>query len=141
MVQSQARLDEALKATPLPNLFLPEIGGLAKKRVEELAQFQSELLEQIQEVNRQWLDRMKSEATLASELANKLSSARSIPETATAYQKWASRRMEMAAEDAQRLLADGQKFAETGARLVSRGWLSGVSATGAHATKPAPTVS
>jgi len=30
--------------------------------------------------------------------------------------------MEMAAEDAKRIFADGQKLAETGARLLSNGW-------------------
>ena len=44
------------------------------------------------------------------------------PEVATAYQEWATRHMEMAAEDAKRFFADGQKFAETGARLLSNGW-------------------
>ena len=76
---------------------------------------------------------MKSEATLASEFANKLTAARSIPETATAYQKWASQRMEMAAEDAKHLLADSQKFAETGARLLSSGLVVQRSG-GGHAT-------
>jgi hypothetical protein len=50
-----------------------------------------------------------------------LSAARSIPETAAVCQEWATKRMEMAAEDAKRLAADGQKFAETGARLLSSG--------------------
>jgi hypothetical protein len=51
-------------------------------------------------------------------------SSQRIPETATVCQEWASRCMEMAAEDTKRLLADGQKFVETGARLLSNGWLS-----------------
>jgi hypothetical protein len=67
---------------------------------------------------------MQSEATLAPEFASKLAAARSIPETATICQEWVSRRMEMATEDAKRLSADSQKFVATGARLLSKGWLS-----------------
>jgi hypothetical protein len=43
---------------------------------------------------------VQAEATIASEFATKLSSARSIPEATTVYQEWAGRRMEMATEDA-----------------------------------------
>jgi hypothetical protein len=56
---------------------------------------------------------MQSQAKLGSEFVAKLTAARSIPEVATAYQEWASRQMEMAAEDAKRIFADGQKLAET----------------------------
>jgi hypothetical protein len=45
-----------------------------------------------------------------------------------AEKDWASRQMEMGAEDAKRLLAAGQKFAETRARLVSKNWLANGSA-------------
>ncbi len=83
---------------------------------------QTEQLEKLQEVNRNWIDRMKSQAKLGSEFAAKLTAARSIPEVATAYQEWAGRQMEMAAEDAKRIFADGQKLAETGARFLSNGW-------------------
>jgi len=39
-----------------------------------------------------------------------------------AYQEWGLRHMEIAAHDAKRIFADGQKLAETGARLFSNGW-------------------
>ncbi len=83
---------------------------------------QTVLFEKLQELNKQWFDRVETEATLASELAAKFTAARSIPEVATAYQVWASRHVEMATEDAKRLLAEGQRLAETGARLLSNGW-------------------
>ena len=73
-------------------------------------------------MNRSWIDGMQSQAKLGSEFVAKLTAARSIPEVATAYKEWASRQMEMAAEDAKRIFADGQKLAETGARLLSNGW-------------------
>ncbi len=82
----------------------------------------------LQQLNQNWFDRMKSEVTLASEFAAKLTGVHSIPETANIFQEWASRRMEMAAEDTKRLVADSQKFMETRARLLSKSWLSSGSA-------------
>lgn len=115
----------AQKESKLPNLIPPEFAALGKQRLDALVAMQTELMKTLQEVNRNWFDRMQSEATLASEFAAKLSAARSIPETATVCQEWATKRMEMAAEDAKRLLADGQKFAETATRLFSPSGVSG----------------
>jgi hypothetical protein len=89
-----------------------------------LVEIQTELIEKFQEANRSWLERMQSEAALAFEFATKLTAARSIPETATVYHELASRRVEMAAEDARHLLADSRKFMATGAHLLSDGRLS-----------------
>jgi hypothetical protein len=120
--QTETNADKAQKSSP-SNLIPPEFAAMGKQRLEELVAMQTELLEKLQEVNRNWFDRVQSEVTLASEFANKLTAARSIPEAGTIYQEWTSRRMEMSAEDAKRLFADGQKFVETGAPLLSNGWL------------------
>lgn len=120
MTKKETQTDKAQKSV-LPSLIPPEFAVMGKERLEQLAALQSELFTTLQELNWHWLDRMQSEATLASEFATKLSAARSIPETAPVCQEWATKRMEMAAEDAKRLVADGQKFAETGARLLSSG--------------------
>ena len=84
-----------------------------------MAAVQPELFDSLQEVSRNWFNRMQSEASLACELGAKLTAARSISETASVYQEWVS---EMAAEDTKRLLTDGQKLFETGARMLSEGW-------------------
>jgi hypothetical protein len=99
-----------------------EFTAMGKKRVEEFTKAQTELLDKLQDARRQWIERMQSEAKLASEFAAKLSATRSIPEAMTVCQEWSSRRFEMMAEDGQRLLADTQKFVETAARLMSDGW-------------------
>lgn len=124
MAQKEARTDKAQKS-PLLNLISPEFTAMGKKRLEELVAMQAELLGALQEMNRNWFDRMQWEATLVSEFASKLTEARSIPETTTACQEWATKRTEMAAEDVKHILANGQKLAESGARLLSNGWLSG----------------
>ena len=91
---------------------------MGKKRIEELVNSQTEFLEKLQEMNRQWSDRAQSETNLASEFASKLTAARSIPEAMAAYQEWASRRFEMMAEDGKPLFADAQKFMEAATRLL-----------------------
>jgi hypothetical protein len=103
------------------NLMPPEFAEMGKKRVEEFVNTQTELLEKLQEMNRQWFDRAQSEADLASELTSKLTAARSIPDAIAAYQEWTSRRFEMMAEDGKHLLADTQKFMEAAIRLMSNG--------------------
>lgn len=113
MAQKETPTDKTQKSS-LPNFIPPEFTAMGKKRLEELVGMQAERVETLQEINRNWFDRMQLEATLASEFATKLTEARSIPETATACQEWATKRTEMAAEDARRILANGQKLAETG---------------------------
>lgn len=101
-----------------------ELAANREKQIERLVATQNELLKKLQEANENWFERLKSEVNLASDFTTKLAAARSVPETATAFQEWTSRRTEMAAEDAKRLLGDGQKFMETGARFWSKNWLS-----------------
>ena len=123
MAQKESQSERTEKSS-LPNLVPAEFAAMGKKRMEEFADAQTELLDKLQEANRQWIGRMQSEANLASEFASKLTAARSIPEAMTACQEWTSRRFEMMAEDGKHLLADTQKFMETGARLLSNGWMS-----------------
>lgn len=118
-----AKPQTAEKSFPI-NLLSPEFAAIGKKRIEGLISAQSELFEELQEANKHWFDRAQAEASLMSELATKLTAAQSIPDTMAAYQEWISRQMEMTAEDGKYLLADAQKIMQTGARLLSNGWLS-----------------
>ena len=103
-----------------PNLLgVPEMAEMGKKRIANFADAQRELLSQIQETNRQWFDRMQSEAKVASDFANKVMGARSVPDAMTACQEWASWQLKTTAEDTKRLCADGQKFIEASTRLLS----------------------
>jgi hypothetical protein len=89
---------------------------------EEFARTQNALLEKLQNSNRKWADRLQAEVKLFSELSAKLSAARSIPETAAAYQTYATQHMVMASEDARHLFEDCQAIAESGVRLWSANW-------------------
>ena len=116
MAERESSSQEADRSL-LFNLMPTEFAAMGKKRIEDFVNAQTEFLDALQETNREWFDRMQSEANLASEFASKLTAARSIPGAMTACQEWSSRRFEMMAEDGKHLLSDTQKFMETGAHL------------------------
>jgi hypothetical protein len=120
MAQKETQRSEKSSSS---NLMPTEFVEMGKKRVEEYANIQRELLEKLQETNRQWLDHAQAEANLASEFASKLTAAHSIPEAMSACQEWTRRRFEMMAEDGKRLFADTQKFMEAAGRLMPTGSL------------------
>ena len=113
--------DKFTKSMPL-NLAPAELSELLQKQFAVILEMQQELCERIAAANRDWSIRAKTEADLASELTAKVTAARSLPEAMTAYQEWASRRVALITDDSRRILADGQKFIERGARLLSDGW-------------------
>jgi hypothetical protein len=96
---------ERTERSAAPSLLaVPEMAEMGKKRIANFADAQRELLTQIQETNRQWFDRMQSEAKAASDFANKVMGARSVPDAMMAFQEWANWQMETTAEDTKRLL-------------------------------------
>src|SRR5262245_9332882 len=121
MAQAQSRITDESKELPVPNFIPVEFVELGKKRVEVLMELQKDLIDAIQEINQAWIARAKSEANLNSELVTKLSAARSVPETADAYQQVIGKRMELLVEDSRRLLSDSQKFVSLGTRFLSNG--------------------
>jgi hypothetical protein len=109
--------------TWLPHLTPTGLAAMGEKRMEEFAKAQDVLFSTLQESHRRCLDRMQSEARLASEWAHRVTNARSIPDAVAACQEWTSRQFEMMADDGIHLLADSQKVVETGARFLSNGLL------------------
>jgi hypothetical protein len=106
----------------LSNLSPSRFAALGRKNMEEFAKAQSDLLSTMQDAHRRWFDRMRSEAKLASEFANKVTNCRSIPDAVAACQEWTGRRFEMMADDSRHLLTDSQKVMERSARLLSEGF-------------------
>ena len=102
---------------PSPNLIPAEFAAMGKKRVEELAKVQKELLDKLQETNRHWFERMQYEVNDGSGFASKLTTVGSIPDAARMYQEWMTRRFEMMTEDSERLFADTQSSSRP-----SRAW-------------------
>jgi hypothetical protein len=93
---------------------------MGKKQVEAMVDMQKELIQATEDLNREWVERLKAETELATEFAGKITAAKSIPEMAAIYQEWMQRRMEMFA-------ADMQKLTTLTARLLPRGWPGGSS--------------
>ena len=112
---------EKSNTSEISNSFAANLGKAGKKRIEAISAIQADLFKELQEIGERWTARAKSETDLASELVGKLTSARSIPETATAYQEWAIRRAQMAVEDGQQLFTDNVKLMGTAARVFSNG--------------------
>lgn len=134
MTQERTATDKAERPLLSEKLY-SDIGALANRRLEELIQFQSQMFQEGQANNRHLIDRIQSEASLMTEFASRLAAARSVPDTITACQEWAGRRMTLASEDTQYLLAEGQKVVEAGARLLSNSWLPnsrGIDSARAH---------
>jgi hypothetical protein len=103
----------------IPSVFIT----MGRKQIRECVKAHSELVDRFQEVNRNWLDHLRSEADLSSEFASKMTAARSIPDVAALLLEWNKRHMERAALDAKHVLADTQKIMEVGDRLMPGGWL------------------
>jgi len=113
MTQQEERQGERTGATPRASDFLAE----GRQRMEDFAGAQSEFWDRLQNANRKWLDRMQNEASMTADLATKLTSARSLTETASHLQNWTMKHMEMATEDARRALSDTQDILAAGARF------------------------
>jgi CRISPR/Cas system-associated endonuclease Cas1 len=113
----RARMDK-----PFPFSFdTSEFAALGKKRMETFVNVQTELLDEIQEANRRWLDRFQSEANMASEFASRLSGARTIPDVMAVSRDWATRYFQMLAKDGRHFADDTRKLMETGARMFANG--------------------
>ena len=111
-----------MASPPLPNVIGNDVAALARRQADAMADMQREFCEQIERTNRDLIARMDLERSLASDLLGRLSSAHALPDIATAYQTWLTRRMELLAEDSKRLLAASQEFM----KLTTQFWSSGV---------------
>jgi len=99
----------------------PDLAKLGESQAEAMMDMQKELLATYEQISRAWLERVKAEADLWSELAGKISGARSVPDAVGAYQESVAHRMQMAAEDGRRLFDDMQKMMTTITHAVSKG--------------------
>jgi len=96
-----------------------ELAAIGNQRFQDFVSAQDEILNQLRNLNEIWLDRLRSDADLASEFTAKLAEVHSIPEAMAASQELATRRLQMMAEDGQQLAAVIQKLAETSVRFFA----------------------
>jgi hypothetical protein len=111
--------DETIRvAAPVP----AQLIQFGQKRAEAILDLQKELLDACDEAGRDWVTRFKSEVELWSELSTKLATTQSITEGAEAVGECLSQRMQLAAEDGQRLVHEGQKVVGTVTRSLFSWW-------------------
>jgi hypothetical protein len=102
-----------------------ELLKLGESQAEAMAAMQKELLGTYEQISRAWLERVKAEADLWSELAGKISGARSVPDALEAYRDCVAQRMQMAADDGRKLFDDAQKMMNTLTKTMSKGLPTG----------------
>jgi hypothetical protein len=106
-------------ASPAIPLMHPELLDLARKRMDALLSVQQELMQTLEGINHDMFNRAKAEAALASEFVGKLSAARSVPDATSTCQEWASRELELLAEDGRHMFANGEKMMQVSRRLFA----------------------
>jgi hypothetical protein len=105
-----------------PPMFNPaDFTKFGKEQTEAISEIQKEFSKLIEQANADWMARIELERDLASELTTKLSSAKTLPDAAKAYQEWMARRMETISKDSQKFFADSQKFVSSMNRFLASG--------------------
>jgi hypothetical protein len=98
--------------------------GLAKTteiRAQNAMAIPHQFLSLLEQAPRDWLRIAEREAQLASELTVALSSSKSVPEMAKAYQDWMSERLVMFNQESQRMFANAQRFMASAVTMMSNG--------------------
>lgn len=113
--------DTAASATEGAESFLK----LGREQTEAALKIQKDVLKVYEEANRAWLERVQSEVELWSQLATKLSAARSIPEALSVYQESVAKRIHMAAEDGKRLSDECRDIMGKVTNSLPKGWPTG----------------
>jgi len=103
----------------------PPFMNWGQDQTEAAMALQKALLESCDQASRAWLARVQSEVSLWSDLANKLSGTKSIPEAFEAYSKSVSQRMQMAAEDGRKMVDECQQLTQKIAKSLGNGWPAG----------------
>jgi len=98
---------------------------MGEAQTEAMLALQKELADTCEKISRSWVARAKSEADLWSELATKVSAARSPPDALEAYQQSMTQRMQMAMDDGRQLVDGGQRIMGVITRAMSSGWPTG----------------
>jgi len=114
--KSEAARSEPAKLNAMP------VFQLGKNQTEAMLTMQKEMMAAYEEASRAWIERVKSEVALWSDLAAKLSASKSLPDGVDACRDVVTQRMKLAAEDGQRLFEEGQKIIGAVTRSLSVGW-------------------
>lgn len=100
----------------------PYLLNWGQERTDAAIDLQKAILETYEQSSRAWLDRMQAEVSLWSDLANKLSGTKTVPEALDTCTKCVSQRIQMAADDGRRLVTDAQQITQKIAHTLGNGW-------------------
>ncbi|MBX9824158.1 MAG: hypothetical protein K2Y27_04090 [Xanthobacteraceae bacterium] len=81
------------------SLTFADISKFAQQQAEAFIQMQRDLGKLAEDTNRNWIARIEAERDLATNLASKLSAAKTILDTVNIYQEWTGERLRLLAED------------------------------------------
>lgn len=113
--------NDSASKSPMPGLDLAGVGGLSEKQAAAFMEMQRGIYSLVENANRNWIARAETERNLATELAVKLSNAKTFPDAAKAYQEWMTGRMQTLSADGQRFVADSQKLLNLATQFMSNG--------------------
>jgi hypothetical protein len=100
----------------------PFVLNWGQERTEAAMDLQKAILQSYEQTSRAWLDRMQSEVSLWSDMANKLSKTHTLPEALETYTQCVSQRMQMAADDGRKLVDEAQQITQKIAQSMGHGW-------------------
>jgi hypothetical protein len=103
--------------TAAAEMFTTQFGDIGKRSIHAGLCMQTEMLDALQLISRDWMTCATSETELALNLTNRL--AGTLPEAIAAYQQWLNEWLTICNEDGRRLVADGQKFMTSGVRCFT----------------------
>jgi hypothetical protein len=98
-----------------------ELTKAAETQAHDAMAIQQELWSLFDETRRDWLKLVERDTQLASELSAALSSCKTMPEIAKAYQDWMSERVMMFGQESQRMFTNGQKFMTSAVTMIGHG--------------------
>lgn len=107
------------EAAVMAEKFTAQVGDMGTRSINAGLRMQTEMIDALQAISRDWATCMTSEAEHAMSLPNRLAGARSLPDAVTAYHGWLSEWLTMCNEDGRRFAADAQKFMAAGARCFA----------------------
>jgi hypothetical protein len=103
----------------------PSFETMGMRGVTAGLRLQQEMFEVFSDIGREWIARATSDFELASRLPDQLTAAQSVPDAVSAYQQWLSEWMNRCGEDSYRIVSDGQKIINAGARCFADAGLTG----------------
>jgi hypothetical protein len=98
-----------------------DITKTVEQNFDTLAAIQKHALDALAKANQEWIDCANQEAKLASTLAQKVTTAKSIPEATAAYQEWVSQQIELLSSQTRKAVDATQDFTKACAQIVSNG--------------------